>query len=188
VDKRNGTPRPRHRSQRLHRRPRFHPAPQQGLRHPRNSPFPIQSGLFQPKISCRCHVRANLLRHRQGHCSTRGIQKRCQRSPNHLIKRVLLVDVDYIIHVASPFRFNVSDFNKDLYEPAIRGTTGILKEAIKEKSVKRVVITSSFGAVNNPDKFELLPTQFALDTNRDRGVWPGHVYTGRWPDLNSYVF
>ena len=73
-----------------------------------------------------------------------------------------MVDVDYIIHVASPFHFNVSDYNKDFYEPAIQGTTGILKEAIKEKSIKRVVITSSFGAVNNPDKFEFLPAQSAL--------------------------
>jgi len=60
--------------------------------------------------------------------------------------------VEYIIHVASPFHFNVTDYNRDLYEPAIEGTTGILKEAVKEKSVKRVVITSSFAAVINPGK------------------------------------
>ena len=63
--------------------------------------------------------------------------------------------MDYIIHVASPFHFKVTDYNKDFYEPAIQGTTGILKEAIKEKSVKRVVITSSFAAVINPAKFLL---------------------------------
>jgi nucleoside-diphosphate-sugar epimerase len=61
-------------------------------------------------------------------------------------------DVNYIIHVASPFHFNVTDYNKDFYEPAIKGTTGILKEAIKEKSVKRVVITSSIAALINPTK------------------------------------
>ena len=60
--------------------------------------------------------------------------------------------VDYIIHIASPFHFNVTDYNKEFYEPAIQGTTGILEEAIKEKSVKRVVITSSFAAVTNPAK------------------------------------
>lgn len=60
--------------------------------------------------------------------------------------------MDFIIHVASPFHFKITDYNKDLYEPAIQGTAGILKEAIKEKSVKRVVITSSFAAVINPAK------------------------------------
>jgi nucleoside-diphosphate-sugar epimerase len=65
----------------------------------------------------------------------------------------LCVGVDYIIHVASPFHFNVTDHQKDFYEPAIHGTTGILKEAAKEKSVKRVVITSSFAAVVNPAKY-----------------------------------
>lgn len=69
-------------------------------------------------------------------------------------------DVDYIIHVASPFHFKVTDYNKDLYEPAIQGTTEILKEAIKEKSVKRVVITSSIAAVFHPEKSPLLfPTR-----------------------------
>ena len=64
----------------------------------------------------------------------------------------MCVDVDYIIHVASPFHFNITDYNKDFYEPAIQGTVGILKEALKEGSVKRVVLTSSFAAVVNPAK------------------------------------
>lgn len=64
----------------------------------------------------------------------------------------LRIDVDYVIHVASPFHFKIADYQKDLYEPAINGTKGILKEALCEKSVKRVVITSSFAAVINPEK------------------------------------
>ena len=63
------------------------------------------------------------------------------------------VDIDYIIHVASPFHFNITDYKKDFYEPAIQGTTGILKEALKETSVKRVVITSSFAAIISPKKY-----------------------------------
>lgn len=41
---------------------------------------------------------------------------------------------------------------KDFLDPAIKGTTGILK-SIKAyaPSVKRVVITSSFAAIVNPD-------------------------------------
>ena len=45
-----------------------------------------------------------------------------------------------IIHTASPFRFNVTDIKKDLLDPAIIGTTGILESAKKHApTVKRVV-------------------------------------------------
>jgi len=45
-----------------------------------------------------------------------------------------------VIHTASPFHFNVTDAKKDLLDPAIIGTTGVLK-AIKKNApaVKRVV-------------------------------------------------
>lgn len=56
---------------------------------------------------------------------------------------------DFVIHTASPFHYNVQDPVKDFLEPAVTGTTSILK-AIKDSapSVKRVVITSSFAAIN----------------------------------------
>lgn len=67
-----------------------------------------------------------------------------------------------VLHTASPFHFNVTDVQKDLLDPAIIGTTGILK-SIKQSAptVKRVVITSSFAAIVDPAK----------------GFWPGHVYS-----------
>jgi nucleoside-diphosphate-sugar epimerase len=67
-----------------------------------------------------------------------------------------------VVHTASPFHFNVTDVQKQLLDPAIIGTTGILK-SIKAHapSVKRVVITSSFAAIINARK----------------GMWPGHTYT-----------
>lgn len=45
-----------------------------------------------------------------------------------------------VIHTASPFHFNVTDIKKDLLDPAVIGTTGIL-HAIKKHAptVKRVV-------------------------------------------------
>lgn len=57
---------------------------------------------------------------------------------------------DYVLHTASPFHFNVQDPVKDFLDPAIKGTTGILK-AIKAyaPTVKRVVVTSSFAAIIN---------------------------------------
>nr|ANM86580.1 putative reductase [Cladonia uncialis subsp. uncialis]AUW31363.1 putative reductase [Cladonia uncialis subsp. uncialis] len=55
---------------------------------------------------------------------------------------------DTVIHTASPYHFKATDIKKELLDPAIIGTTGILK-SIKENAptVKRVVITSSFAAV-----------------------------------------
>ena len=57
-----------------------------------------------------------------------------------------------MIHAASPFLAEFNDPIKDLLDPAIQGTTGILK-AIQNHApgVKRVVITSSFAAIVNPD-------------------------------------
>lgn len=47
---------------------------------------------------------------------------------------------DVVIHTASPFHFNVTDTKKDLLDPAIIGTTGVLK-SVKQHAptVKRVV-------------------------------------------------
>ncbi|OAL32107.1 hypothetical protein AYO20_08045 [Fonsecaea nubica] len=60
-----------------------------------------------------------------------------------------------VLHTASPFHYNVTDPKKDLLDPAIIGTTGILK-AVKKyaPTVKRIVITSSFAAIINPPSHE----------------------------------
>ncbi|KAJ7162509.1 NAD-P-binding protein [Mycena filopes] len=55
--------------------------------------------------------------------------------------------VDAIEHTASPFHFHADDPD-ELIIPAIHGTVGILKSALRYgKSVKRVVVTSSSVAV-----------------------------------------
>jgi len=67
-----------------------------------------------------------------------------------------------VIHTASPFHFNVTDVQKELLDPAIIGTTGILKSIKKSApSVKRVVITSSFASIVNANK----------------GTWVEHTYS-----------
>lgn len=68
-----------------------------------------------------------------------------------------------VLHTASPFHFNVTDVKKDLLDPAVIGTTGILRSIKKSApTVKRVVITSSFAAIIDA-------------TLPNNGV--GHVYT-----------
>ncbi|KAI8293105.1 Ketoreductase azaE [Colletotrichum sp. SAR 10_98] len=77
-----------------------------------------------------------------------------------------------VIHTASPFTFNVTDIQADLLDPAINGTTGILR-AIKNgaPSVKRVVITSSFGSMMDISK----------------GLWPDHTYDEKdWNPITLY--
>ncbi|RKF77794.1 Ketoreductase azaE [Golovinomyces cichoracearum] len=56
--------------------------------------------------------------------------------------------LEVVIHTASPFQLKVENVKKDLLDPAIEGTNGILV-AIKKNapSVRRVVITSSFAAI-----------------------------------------
>ena len=68
-----------------------------------------------------------------------------------------------VIHTASPFHFNITtSVQKDLLDPAVIGTTGILKSIKKSApSVKRVVITSSFASI--------------IDANK--GTRPEHTYT-----------
>jgi nucleoside-diphosphate-sugar epimerase len=84
--------------------------------------------------------------------------------------------INGIIHVASPFHFNVTNPEKDLLIPAINGTESVLKAAHKYNStqtdeknkIKRIVITSSFAAINDSDK----------------GLRPGYTYTEKdWSPL-----
>ncbi|KAK3936990.1 putative NADPH-dependent methylglyoxal reductase [Diplogelasinospora grovesii] len=58
---------------------------------------------------------------------------------------------DYVVHTASPYQLRFDDPVKDCLDPAIKGTTGILK-SVKAfaPTVKRIVITSSSAAVLNP--------------------------------------
>ncbi|THU93784.1 NAD(P)-binding protein [Dendrothele bispora CBS 962.96] len=58
--------------------------------------------------------------------------------------------VDAIEHVASPVHFSADD-PQEIIEPAVKGTTEILKSVIKYgQDVKRVVITSSVAAIIRP--------------------------------------
>ena len=67
-----------------------------------------------------------------------------------------------VIHTASPFHFNTKDVQKDLLDPAIIGTTDILRSIKKNAhTVKRVVVTSSFASIVDGSK----------------GTWPEHTYS-----------
>nr|WP_321405559.1 NAD-dependent epimerase/dehydratase family protein [uncultured Carboxylicivirga sp.] len=55
---------------------------------------------------------------------------------------------DAIIHVASPFTLRFKDAQRDLIDPAIKGTRNVLYAASKSGTVKKVVLTSSVAAIH----------------------------------------
>jgi len=54
---------------------------------------------------------------------------------------------ELVFHTASPCLLSVGDPQKDLVEPALLGTRNVLEEANRTESVKRVILTSSCGAI-----------------------------------------
>lgn len=50
---------------------------------------------------------------------------------------------EVVYHTASPFAMQVNDAQKDLIDPALKGTRNVLESANRTESVKRVVLTSS---------------------------------------------
>lgn len=54
---------------------------------------------------------------------------------------------ELVYHTASPFILEVKDPQKDLIDPAVKGTANVLNQASKTPSVKRVVVTSSCAAI-----------------------------------------
>lgn len=54
---------------------------------------------------------------------------------------------ELVYHTASPFTLSIKDPQKDLIDPAVKGTANVLNEATRSKSVKRVVVTSSCAAI-----------------------------------------
>lgn len=62
-------------------------------------------------------------------------------------------EIDIVLHTASPFHFNTSNYEKDLLIPAVNGTKGVLDAIKKYGDVKKVVVTSSFAAIADMAKF-----------------------------------
>lgn len=68
---------------------------------------------------------------------------------------------DAVLHLAAPFGYAYKDLESELLMPSINGTLAICEAAQQEKSVKRVVLTSSFASVYDASK----------------GLDPGKIYT-----------
>ncbi|TCD64033.1 methylglyoxal reductase (NADPH-dependent) gre2 [Steccherinum ochraceum] len=76
-------------------------------------------------------------------------------------------DVDAIEHTASPFTMQIDDPN-EVIAPAVAGTTSVLQSAVLHgKNVKRIVVTSSTGAVLEVDTGK---TTFTEDDWNDQAI------------------
>lgn len=53
-----------------------------------------------------------------------------------------------IMHLASPFTLKFKDAQKELIDPALKGTRNVLNAATKSSTVKRVILTSSVAAIH----------------------------------------
>lgn len=62
-------------------------------------------------------------------------------------------DISALVHTGSPFHFNIEGDPFKLINPAVNGTTNVLKSALAHgKQLKRIVVTSSVAAVQDPSK------------------------------------
>lgn len=55
---------------------------------------------------------------------------------------------DAIIHMASPFTLRIKDPQKELVDPALKGTRNVLNAASRSGTVSKIVLTSSVAAVH----------------------------------------
>ncbi|OFI47599.1 3-beta hydroxysteroid dehydrogenase [Floricoccus penangensis] len=69
----------------------------------------------------------------------------------------IMKDRDYVLSVASPVFFEIPKYENEVMKPAIEGIIRILRNA-RDAGVKRVVMTSNFGAVGFSQKNQLVPT------------------------------
>ncbi|KAL1362374.1 hypothetical protein HN51_010636 [Arachis hypogaea] len=87
-------------------------------------------------------------------------------------------DCHGVFHVASPVLLDVQDPQKELIDPAVKGTINVLKSCAKTPSVKRVVLTSSMATNLYSGKNRTTPedvvdeTLFSLpDICRESQMW-----------------
>lgn len=73
-----------------------------------------------------------------------------------------------VLHLAAPFHYNATNFEKEMMVPAVQGSTAILEACARIKSVERVVQTNSFACIYDAAA----------------GLQPGKTYTAKdWSPL-----
>ena len=71
-----------------------------------------------------------------------------------------------VMHTASPFKRDVKNAQKELIDPALKGTQNVLSQASKTETVKRIVLTSSVAAIYG-DVIDVEKTKNGIFTEED---------------------
>ncbi|KAF2260153.1 NAD dependent epimerase/dehydratase [Lojkania enalia] len=71
--------------------------------------------------------------------------------------------VDAVIHVASPFSYDVQDNEKQLVRPAVAGVKKVLEASTTNPNIKRVVITSSFASIMDANRTAPPPYSYTAE-------------------------
>ena len=79
-------------------------------------------------------------------------------------------DCDYLFHIASPCLIEEPKYENELITPALEGTLRALKAAHKSK-VKKVVLTSSMGAIAYGHNKNYCNANDWTDTSKDVGAY-----------------
>jgi dihydroflavonol-4-reductase len=74
---------------------------------------------------------------------------------------------ELVYHTASPFTTDVKDPQKELIDPALKGTANVLETANQVSSVKRVVLTSSCAAIYT----DAIDCQSAPNNTLNESIW-----------------
>ena len=90
-----------------------------------------------------------------------GAQERLQLFQANLLEpetfEAAVEGCEVVMHTASPYQLTVEDPQRDLVDPAVKGTRGVLEAVKKMGGVKRVVLTSSMAAITDePDSDKVL--------------------------------
>lgn len=109
-----------------------------------------------------------------------------------------LKDIEGVIHVASPFSYDVQDNEQELVLPAIKGVRSVLEGAAKHPSIERVVITSSFASVLDanrkaPPRFTYTaedwnPLSYEESTNRETPAVIAYRGSKKFAELEAWNF
>lgn len=85
---------------------------------------------------------------------------------------------EIVFHTASPFTSNFDDPQKDLVDPALKGTQNVLNQANQTPSVRRVVVTSSVAAIygDNADLQHAQGDAFTEDDWNTTSTLDHHAY------------
>lgn len=67
--------------------------------------------------------------------------------------------VTHVLHTASPYVLDAKDPQRDLVEPAVKGTRSVLASCAKAGTVRRVVLTSSMAAITDEPEGDRVLTE-----------------------------